>query len=167
MALLAGAAVPAVAEASGRHHRRSHADADIESIDARLRYVGGAWRLNIRYEIEIEDASRRDRFDLVLSVVEQGRRLRDRHGRPMTIVIPLDRPTKVDDDEIEFERSITLRIPAGAIDRPSRLRVIAKVVEARSGRVLDRDKESVEVRRVVRRSRWVRRSRSCSLPRRW
>ena len=90
LALLTMAAQPAVSQADdGRFWRdRNRAEADIESLRGDLQYARGDWKLRVRYDVEVEDARRRDRFDLVLTVLERGRPLLDRRGRPVQFVIP-------------------------------------------------------------------------------
>lgn len=160
LALVTLAAQPAMSLAGGGRfwHDRNRAEADIESLRGDLRYAHGDWRLRVQYDIEIEDARRRDRFDLVLTVLERGRPLLDRRGRPVRFVVPLNRPTKIKRDEITFRRQVTIQLPDGSFDNPKRLRLVAKVVRADSGRVLDREGESIKFRRGNRWSRIGRRS---------
>lgn len=148
-ALLTLAAATRPVEASGRH-RSGRADADIDSLDASLRQTRGGWLLRVDFEIEIEDACRSERFSLLLRVTEQGRPTLDREGRPIVFEIPLDRPTDIDDEELEFERSVVLTLPGGAIWNPDKLKLEAKVIATRDGRVLDRDDESIEYDRGFR-----------------
>ena len=132
LALVILAAQPAVSLADhGRSQRnRNRTEADIESLRGDLQYARGNWRLRVQYDVEIEDARRRDRFDLVLTVLERGCPLLDRWGRPVRFVIPLNRPTKIKRDEITFERRVTVQLPDGSIGNPKRLRLVAEVVRA-------------------------------------
>ena len=134
LALVTLAAQPAMSLAGGGRlwHDRNRAEADIESLRGDLRYAHGDWRLRVQYDIEIEDARRRDRFDLVLTVLERGRPLLDRRGRAVRFVVPLNRPTKIKRDEITFRRQMTIQLPDGSFDSPKRLRLVAKVVRADS-----------------------------------
>jgi hypothetical protein len=148
-ALITLAATAQSVEAS-RRHRCGRADADIDSLDASLRHTRGGWQLRVEYEVEIEDACRRERFSLILRVTERGRPVIDRYGRPIVFEIPLDRPTDIDDDELEFEHSVTLTLPDGSVGNPRKLKLEAKVIRARDGRVLDRERESIDYDRGFR-----------------
>jgi len=153
LALMAIAAQPAVSLADGRGPRnfRNHSEADIESLSGNLQYANGNWQLGVRYGVEIEDAHRRDRFNLAMTVVERGRPLVDRWGQPVRIVVPLNRPTRIDRDEITFNRQAVLRLPNGSIGHPKQLRVVARVVRAGDGRILDQEVESIKFRQGPRR----------------
>jgi hypothetical protein len=151
---MALAVQPAVSLAGGRPRNfRNHTEADIESLSGSLQYVRGNWQLGVRYDVEVEDANRRDRFNLAMTVLERGRPLLDRWGRPVTIVVPLDRPTKIERDEITFNRQATIRLPDGSIGNPKQLRLVAKVIRADNGRVLDQEEESIKFRQGPRRPR--------------
>ncbi len=127
-------------------YQRFDAEVDIESLKATLRRVDGQWDLAVRCEVEIEDAHPAERFDLMLRVTERGRELADERGRPLRTLIPLDRPTDIDDDEIEFKESLDLYLPAGSFSNPDRLRIWAKVLSRDDGRVLERKDKSIKVR---------------------
>ena len=151
-ALTAFTVQPAVSKADGRFYRdhRSRIDVDIDSLDAEIRYARGHWQLRVWYDVEVEDMRRYDRLDLVLTLKQRGRPLLDSWGRPLTIVIPLDYPTEVDRDKVEFKRSRVFTLPDYVIERPRRLKLHAKVVMARCGSVLDRKSESIDFRRGFR-----------------
>lgn len=140
------AAAPAVGVAGWPPRFHSDVDVDIDSLKAEVRYERGGWRLLVGYEIEIEDARPYERFELVLTLLEHGRPLRDRFGRPLSIVVPLDRPTKYDRDEVEFRRRLSVRLGAGAITNPRRLKILAEVVRTTDGHSLDHKKRSVKFR---------------------
>ncbi|MCG8405826.1 MAG: hypothetical protein MI923_11570 [Phycisphaerales bacterium] len=156
LGLAAVAAQPAVSNAGDRfyRHHRSNLDVDIDSLDAEVRYNRGGWQLRVWYDVDIEDARRYDRFDLVLTLTERRRPLYDHWGRPVTIVVPLDYPTKIDRDEIEFRQSRVFQLPDNLIGKPKRLKLHAKVVRAGCGSVLDRKSESVDFKRGFRAPRW-------------
>lgn len=122
-------------------------DVDIDSLKGRIREVSSEWELTIEYEIEIEDARPEEKFELLLQVSERGRALRDEEGRPITIVVALDRPSKVDDDELEFEDSVVATLPRGLFKDPKRLRVIAVVVRAGDHQPLDRKDKRIKYKR--------------------
>lgn len=139
--------------ATADHERnRKRPDADIDSLRADIWYGRGGWLLRVRYEIEIEDFRPGERYELVIRLTERGCKLVDRKGRPIEIVVPLDRPTEVDDDELEFEGVLTVRLPARVLSNPKRLRIHAAVVPEGGVRPLDRKDRSVRYR-----SRWPRR----------
>ena len=120
-------------------HRLRHceAEADIDRLRADIRGDCHGWRLTVRYEIEIEDARRGEAFELLLNVYENGRPVTDEHGRVMTVVVPLDCPSDVDDDEVEFEGKIRTEFTKGAISCPRSLKLRGKVVPRGHGAVLD------------------------------
>ncbi len=159
-ALLTLGAVAQPVEASGRH-RCGRADADSHSLDASMRQSRGGWRVHVEYGVEIEDACRRERFALFLRVTDRGRPILDGRGRPIVFEIPLDRPTDVDRDELEFERGVTLTLPGGAVYDPRNLKLEAKVMRLRDGRVLDRDRDSIDYDRGFRAPRRSRHRRPC------
>ncbi len=142
----------------GRHGGRAgrwavpfgRADADIDSLKARLVRLHRQWRLQVLYKVEIEDASPGERFVLVLGATERGRPILDRSGRPLTITVPLVDPTKVERDEVEFENTVSLRLMPNSFRDVRGLRLRAKVVSVRNGRVLDREDTSIKLARGLR-----------------
>ncbi len=140
-ALLGGSV--AAAPAGDRHHRRP--DVDIESLRGELWRSGGEWLLEIRYDVEVEDyLPPPGALELILYVTERGHTLVDRAGYPIEFVVPLDRPSEVDDDEIEFEDRITVTLPDGVFHDPGRLRLESLVVHAGDDRPLDRKDKSIK-----------------------
>jgi hypothetical protein len=119
---------------------RSKAKADIDSLKGRLL---DAQRLLVEFEVEIEDARRHEAFELVLEVTRHGR-----HAayRPTTFVVPLDRPTDYDDDEMEFDSRVVLELPDGVFADPRSLRLHARVVPLGDDRVLDHEDTSIKGR---------------------
>ncbi len=156
-ALLATLLAGMLTTAAGADHgfrRRSRADADIDKLKAELRPARGGWQLLVKYEVEIEDARRGEAFDLVLELTtRRGRPLRDRNGRPLTLVIPLGHPSDVDDDEVEFEDTFVTRLPAGKFRLPKGVKLRAEVVRLQDNRVLDAKRTSIKVRRGRHRGR--------------
>ncbi len=149
--LLAGAMQsPAALAGHGRSPgRQFRADVDIESLKAEICFDRGAWSLSVCYEVEIEDLRGSPRFDLVLGLIEGGRPVLDRFGRPMVFVIPLSRPTEIDrcGEEVKFKDRFAARLPNGACVNPERLKVEARVVAATNGCVMDTDDCSVRFQR--------------------
>ena len=74
---------------SGQAARADHVDVDIDRLKAEIRQDTHGWRVFVDYQIEIEDARRYDRFELLLTFSERGRPLVDRLGRPIEVAIPL------------------------------------------------------------------------------
>lgn len=131
-----------------RHRGRSRADADIDSLKAELRPDRHGWQLLVKYEVEIEDARRGEAFDLVLQLTNRrGRPLTDRNRRPLTLVIPLERPYKVDGDEVEFKNTLATRLPSAVIRLSKDLKLRGAVVRVQDRRVLDTKKTSLKIRR--------------------
>lgn len=131
--------------------RHSEAEADIEELEARIRFDAGQWPLHIKYEVEIEDACADERFDLVLQLMECDRLVVDPQGQQVVITIPLDRPIEVEDDgeEARFRDLISVNIPDGSFAHPRDLRVEARVVPAGGGCALDDDDTNVCCERVA------------------
>jgi hypothetical protein len=137
-----------------RHHKRP--DVDIEKLKGEVWRSPDEWLLRVRYEVEIEDWRRGDAFELVAYVTEDGYRLANPAGQPVEFVIPLDRPSEVDDDELEFESSFTVRLPERSFRDPDRLRLHGMVVFAGDSLPLEKedtsikyDRPKVKVRRQV------------------
>ncbi len=130
----------------GRRVRRN-VDVDIDSLKAELTHVRGEWLLDLKYDIEIEDYYRGDRFELIVYFTEDKYELTDRRGRRIEYVIPLDRPTKVKRDELEFERRATLTVPERSFHNPKRLRLHAVVVYAGDDQPLKHKDRSVKYKR--------------------
>lgn len=114
------------ADAPDRKHRRP--EVDIDSLKGELLRAKHGWELAVRFDVEVEDYRPADRFELVLYVSEKGYPLADDKGRRIEYVIPLDRPTDVDDDELEFKHRVTLSVPDGVFRSPKRLRLHGRVV---------------------------------------
>ena len=112
LATLILAALPTTAVA-GHRKGRDRADVDLDRLKAELRCHRGQWRLDIEYEVEIEDAWPGERFELEVEIIERDRGsvLRDEQGAPISIIIPLDCPADVDDDEVTYQGWLTERLP--------------------------------------------------------
>ena len=122
---------------------RLDSEADIEGLEATLRWSADRWELQVGYKVEVEDMLPCERFEVAFRVAEGGIPLLDENGQPMTITVPLDCPTEVDDDELEFRDSFGLDLPDEAIRDAGNLRVYAKVVRVTDGKVLDREDDSI------------------------
>ena len=137
------------APAGADHDRRArrNVDVDIDSLKAELSRVQGEWLLDLKYDVEIEDYYRGDRFELIVYFSEDKYELTDREGRRIEYVIPLDRPTKVKRDELEFEHRVTLTLPERAFHSPKHLRLHAVVVYADEDQPLKHKDRSVKYKK--------------------
>ncbi|HKQ47655.1 MAG TPA: hypothetical protein VJZ71_06275 [Phycisphaerae bacterium] len=128
--------------------RSSCAEADLDSLCARLDWTGTDWCLSIRYEIELEDVHPRDAFELVLTPLYRGRELVDASEQVVRVSAPLEFRSRCDDDEAELEDEITVRLGETLIEDPFDLRVCGEVICRTSGKVLDDDSTCVKVGRL-------------------
>ncbi len=126
-------------------------EVDIDSLKASIWYDDGRWHIHVKYEVEAEaEDGVPDDLRLVLFFKERGRVVADPKGEPIEFVVPLDRPSEVEDDEIEFEDTITLELPDRSFRNPCRLKVNAVVVYGPEGRSLDRKSRSVKLKTPLR-----------------
>lgn len=135
----------------GRQERCDHddADADIESIKASLDWAEGEWCLSVRFEVELEDFRSCDAFDLVVTPLHRGQPLADPAGQTLGMAAPLpiaDRCDDDDDDEVELDDGVSMRLAEGLICDPHCVKVFVEVVNRATGRVLDDDTVRVRVR---------------------
>ncbi len=137
----------ATAGADHRRPARRDVDVDIDSIKAELSHVRGEWLLDVKYDIEIEDYYSGDRFELIVYLTENKYELTDQRGRRIEYVSPLDRPTKVKRDELEFEHRVTLTVPERAFRNPKRLRLHAVVFYAGDDQPLEHKDRSVKYKK--------------------
>lgn len=117
--------------------RSSCAEADLESLRARLDWTGNDWRLSIRYEVELEDVHPRDGFDMVFTPLDCGRELIDASGEVVQLIASLQYDASCDDDDIELEDEISMRLPEELVGDPFKLRVAGEIVCRGTGKVLD------------------------------
>lgn len=144
---LAAAAVLLAAQASSAAAKDRRPDVDIDELKGDIWRTRAGWTLRIRCEVDIEDARRRDRFELIFRLTERGREVVDGAGYPVEIVVALDRPTEIDDDELEFKEALRVKLPRHYIRDPKHLRLHARVAHAGGDRPLDRKDKSVKYRR--------------------
>lgn len=146
--LLGLSLVAADASAGDRHWRGYRApDAEIDDLDAAIHFARGGWLLSVGFEIEVEDARPGAPLYLSIVVLDGKRPILDQWGRPLEILVPLDRPVEIDGDEIEFRDEVDFRVPDGLFSHPKNLRVLARIIDGPRGRVLDDDDEKVSFRR--------------------
>ena len=141
--LLAGA-LGASAASGDDDRRQKQPDVDIESLKSEIRLVEDGWLLQIRYDVEIEHYRRGDAYELAVRLTDHDYDVTDREGHPLVFVIPLDRPTDIDDKELEFESGTTIRLPLGAIRDPGHLRLHGDVYGVGDDQSLDHKSKSVK-----------------------
>ncbi len=142
----------AIGAASADDKRHEWPEVDIDSLSASMRYYDGRWHVSVKYEVEAEaEDGVPDDLRLVLYFTERGRVVTDPKCEPIEFVVPLDRPSEVDDHEIEFEDRITLELPDRSFRDPRRLKVNAVAVYGSEGRSLDRKDRSVKLKTALRR----------------
>lgn len=124
---------------------RSGAEGDLESLRARLHWTGSDWNLAIRFEVELEDVHPREVFELILTPLHCGREMADPSGEAVRWVVPLDYRASCDDDEVELEDEVNMRLPPELVDDPFRLRVCGEIICRESGKVLDDTTTCVKV----------------------
>lgn len=114
--------------------------ADLEGLRADLYPDGSDWVVKVRYDVELEGAHPEDRYLLALQFSDDDCRVMDAEGRPVEVVVPLERPTGVDAHELVFRNAVEARLPGGAVRRPHALRVHGAVL--REGESHIRDEKS-------------------------
>ncbi|MGB0717538.1 MAG: hypothetical protein ACPGXK_16795 [Phycisphaerae bacterium] len=121
-----------------------YGEVEIDSVRASLRSNFDGYRLNVRYDVELENLDP-SRYVLLVNFSERGRLLRDHRGYPLEVVADFLRPTDVDDGEYEFKDRFSLNLSRCAVQYPRHLKVHAKVVDRYNGSI------------VARKWKWVRR----------
>lgn len=121
-----------------------HLEGDLDDLDAELIAEPQTWRLVVEYEVEIEDARPGDAFDLVFHISENGYVLPDAQGRPYQIVIPLDQPTEIDDDEMTFESRFSVQIGYNSFQDPDHLRLHARLIPRGYNHPLDKESTGID-----------------------
>lgn len=127
-----------LASADDGRHFRNPRDADLD-VNARIRFNRGNAVLDVRIKAEIEGRFLRDTYNVLLTIEPADVRFNRRFVQPQTIIVPLNRPTDIDDDEIEFKQRVSVVLPRNLARFGNALVIRAELVSASSGRVLDRD----------------------------
>ncbi|MBN2446505.1 MAG: hypothetical protein JXO22_07265 [Phycisphaerae bacterium] len=123
-------------------------DVDFESLKGEVWRADGEWVLEVRYEIEIEDRlPRPGELTLVICIRDGDELLLNEEGTPFELIVPLDRPSEVDDDEIEFEDRFIVVLPNGAIRDPGHMRLEAAIVSEDDGHAVEHRDSSVKFRK--------------------
>lgn len=84
-------------------------DIDIEKLKCEP-ILGPEFVLCVDYCVEVEGRPPAA-LELRLQVLECGRQMVEPDGAPIELVIPLDQPTEIDDDEAEFEGQVKFVLP--------------------------------------------------------
>ncbi len=101
---------------------------EIDRLKSEMTRSSAGWHVGIKYEVEIENARKDEPFAIRFSLRERGRPVRDDQGQAVVVLLPLDRPVSVDDDEREYKDVLTIDLPPALIRFPSHLRLVAHVV---------------------------------------
>lgn len=128
---------------SARASDRCKADVDIKDICGQLIAGPAGFRVNLNYKVKIEDARPGERFDLVMSLQQDGCRVLDDAGRPVQFVVPLEFPGSCR-DKFVFQDGLQSMIGRCPISRPCDVKVCAEVVSAANGKILDTEKEGLK-----------------------
>lgn len=134
-----------VVQSDGWYEPVDPIDVDIESLKPELQFDHreGQWWLKVRYDVETKYAPN-GQFDLVVELHERGAPLLDERGEPVHFAVVLDRPTDVDDEELEYESRFEVALPSGLAFHPEKLKAHGVVVDRQNGDVLDIKRESVD-----------------------
>src|SRR5262249_13418284 len=124
-----------------RHRPQHRADVDI-SLRASYEPRGFAPSISVTYRVSVEDARRLAAYEMQIRLTENGRAVRDRFGRPVTICVPMSRATRVGRDEVEFRGQVSVPM-AGVACRSDCLSVVASVTPAGGGPVLETERTDV------------------------
>ncbi len=125
-------------------------DVDIDDLSARIVRAGADWRMDVEYDVDVEDARfTQQPLHLVFSIRDDQGLLADTEGRPFDVMIPLDRPSDADGDDLEFEAGTALSLPDGAFAWPHRLVLEAVVLDPRDHAILAADSTKVSYREPV------------------
>ncbi|MFO0839741.1 MAG: hypothetical protein U1D55_14600 [Phycisphaerae bacterium] len=144
---ICAAVQPAMA---GDHHHRRASEVDFDSLKAEVHPFGREWEIRVSYCVQVEHPAPGERLTLQLTPVECGAPLLDDKDRPVTIEVPLDRPTDVDDDELEFKGGLRIALPIESIRFPDEIELRGDVVDADNGIIRDtRDTHAKFCGRIV------------------
>lgn len=145
MGIVAGFALAGTAAAVACDHGHKHKiDVDLDSLKAEILPGATEWTLHVRYKVEIEDAGPGDHFVLVLGLRERGKPLLEQDGRPVNIVLQLDNPAEVDDDEQTFLGDFDVTLPNAMVHCPDRLQLRGAVLGDGDDKPLDDKNTSVK-----------------------
>lgn len=155
-AALSFAMLGATTAANADHDRgfRGRRDADLE-VKARLNCRRGGAQLDVRIKAEIEGRFLRDRYNVILTIAPAHPGFGGQFVQPQTVIVPLQRPSDIDADEVEFNQRAMILLPLNLARFGDSLIVNAELVSATTGRALDRDQSFVrqDVRPIPRHGR--------------
>lgn len=141
---LAATMLTGTTKADDRDFGRRKTDVDVD-VKASVEWTRRAALLHVEAEVDIERSrsTRFDRFQLLLTVEPAHvPHCSTSYVGPQTFVIPLDRPSEIDDDEIEFKERFTVQLPYHLL-RAGQLVIRADLVRLNDGRIIERDTQLV------------------------
>lgn len=124
-------------------------DADLDDISAHLHRSEHGWEIEVSFEVELEfddDVPMTGEYALVLNIQNNGRPILDQSHRPLEIAFPLDKPTKEDDDELEFKGKLTIVLEPQDITDPRKVSMVARVMRLDDDLTLDHKRFKVKYR---------------------
>lgn len=98
---------------------------EIDDVSSDLRPAGPDWLLRVSYEVDVSHARGGEQLTLLMRVLENGAPLLDGEGREIVLAADLACPSN--DDDFEFDRSISVRVPRELIAWPYELRIDAEI----------------------------------------
>ncbi|RMF81871.1 MAG: hypothetical protein D6744_06685 [Planctomycetota bacterium] len=126
--ILAGAVLVAAGATADDHGRYGELEVEIDHLKAELRLSGDTWLVDTGYEVEVEGHPIPSGLALLLTVTDAERTIAAPTGEPIELIVPLDRPTDIDDDELEFKGAAVVPLPDGSFSHPANLRLHGYVV---------------------------------------
>lgn len=106
---------------------------DIDDMDAEIWYSAEQWHIGIKYKIDIDEPPPGAGYVFEMSFTQGGRPVVDKDGKQIAIAIPLDRPSKRDDDEYEYSDVATIDLLRDYIRLPDKVEMVGVVLEKKSG----------------------------------
>ncbi len=119
--------------------------AEIDDLSARITPAGTEWNISVAYEVEVRTRQSPADLALVLQLEYNRQLLFTEDNRPFEVVVLLDRPSEVDDDELTFEGSLSFSVPANQVTHYRDLRIIGQVYPDPQSPALDRDDARVKL----------------------
>ena len=126
--LLALAGLLAPTALADDDHYRGELDIEIDHLKADLRLSGDTWLVDAGYEVDVEGRNIPGGLALLLTVTDAGRTIAAPTGEPIELIVPLEYPTDVDDDELEFKGAAIVALEDGSFSHPANLRLHGYIV---------------------------------------
>lgn len=120
-----------------RHTKHGKQEAEIDSLDAKLRHDGCFWIVEIKYEVDLEGFDADEAFVLGLELTDDGQPILSDKGEPIAIVVDLDRPSKDKKSKREFKGRLRMRVHKDWVRDDDDLKLKASLIRAADGRVFD------------------------------